>query len=93
MKHQHSLKRNFLCKVKHIAEEEARTYHKFAEWERRRKEAEDRGEEFTEPHQQNRRRIQKNNRFHRVSPLEIVNHICACVSIGISPTILRRFLI
>ena len=49
MKHQHSLKRNFLCKVKHIAEEEARAYHKFAEWERRRKEAEDRGEAFTEP--------------------------------------------
>ena len=32
-----------------IAEGEARVYRKFAEWERRRKEAEDRGEEFTEP--------------------------------------------
>ena len=32
-----------------IAEGEARAYRKFAEWERRRREAEDRGEEFTEP--------------------------------------------
>ena len=35
--------------AKGIAEGEARAYRKFAEWERRRKEAEDRGEEFTEP--------------------------------------------
>ena len=32
-----------------IAEGEARVYRKFAEWDRRRKEAEARGEEFTEP--------------------------------------------
>ena len=32
-----------------LAEGEARAYRKFAEWDRRRKEAEDRGEEFTEP--------------------------------------------
>ncbi|RKU25394.1 hypothetical protein C6497_16160 [Candidatus Poribacteria bacterium] len=32
-----------------IAEGEARAYRKFADWERRRKEAEARGEEFTEP--------------------------------------------
>ena len=32
-----------------IAEGEARAYRKFAEWERRRKKAEDRGEEFNEP--------------------------------------------
>ena len=31
------------------AEGEAKAYRKFTEWERRRKEAEDRGEEFTEP--------------------------------------------
>ena len=49
MKHPQSLKRKFLCKVKHIAEGEARAYRKFAEWEHRRKEAEDRGEEFTDP--------------------------------------------
>ncbi|MDE0482819.1 MAG: hypothetical protein OXI67_09595 [Candidatus Poribacteria bacterium] len=36
-------------KAEGIAEGEARAYRKFAEWERRRKEAEDRGEEFTEP--------------------------------------------
>ena len=32
-----------------IAEGEARVYRKFAEWDRRRKEAEARGEAFTEP--------------------------------------------
>ena len=32
-----------------IAEGEARAYRKCAEWDRRRKEAEARGEEFTEP--------------------------------------------
>ena len=32
-----------------IVEGEARVYRKFAEWDRRRKEAEARGEEFTEP--------------------------------------------
>ncbi|MYF97567.1 hypothetical protein F4212_00315 [Candidatus Poribacteria bacterium] len=32
-----------------IAEGEARAYRKFSEWERRRKEAEDQGKEFTEP--------------------------------------------
>ena len=37
------------AKAEGIAEGEARAYRKFAEWERRRKEAEDRGEEFTEP--------------------------------------------
>ena len=31
------------------AEGEARAYREFAEWDRRRKEAEARGEEFTEP--------------------------------------------
>ena len=35
--------------VEGIAEGEARAYRKFAEWDRRRKEAEARGEEFTEP--------------------------------------------
>ena len=35
--------------VEGIAEGEARVYRKFAEWDRRRKEAEARGEEFTEP--------------------------------------------
>jgi len=48
-----------------MAEGEARAYRKFAEWERRRKEAEGRGEEFTEPCLQNHlifhKRIQKNN--------------------------------
>ena len=37
------------AKAEGIAEGEARAYRKFAEWERRRKEAENRGEEFTEP--------------------------------------------
>ena len=37
------------AKAEGIAEGEARAYRKFAEWERRRKEAEDQGEEFTEP--------------------------------------------
>ena len=32
-----------------IVEGEARVYREFAEWDRRRKEAEARGEEFTEP--------------------------------------------
>ena len=32
-----------------IAEGEARAYQKYAEWEKRRREAEARGEEFTEP--------------------------------------------
>ncbi len=35
--------------VEGIAEGEARAYRKFAEWDRRRKEAEARGEAFTEP--------------------------------------------
>ena len=35
--------------VEGIAEGEARAYREFAEWDRRRKEAEARGEEFTEP--------------------------------------------
>ena len=42
-------KRIAAAKAEGIAEGEARAYRKFAEWERRRKEAEDRGEEFTEP--------------------------------------------
>ncbi len=36
-------------KVEGIAEGEARAYRKCAEWDRRRKEAEARGEAFTEP--------------------------------------------
>ena len=36
-------------KAEGIAEGEARAYRKIAAWERRRKEAEARGEEFTEP--------------------------------------------
>ena len=36
-------------KAEGIAEGEARAYRKIAEWERRRKEAEAQGEEFTEP--------------------------------------------
>ena len=35
--------------AKGIAEGEAKAYRRFAAWEQRRKEAEDRGEEFTEP--------------------------------------------
>ncbi len=37
------------AKEEGIAEGEARAYRKCAEWNRRRKEAEARGEEFTEP--------------------------------------------
>ncbi|MDE0314682.1 MAG: hypothetical protein OXM61_07270 [Candidatus Poribacteria bacterium] len=38
-----------VARAEGIAEGGARVYRKFAEWERRRKEAEARGEEFTEP--------------------------------------------
>ena len=42
-------KRIETVKAEGIAEGEARAYRKFAEWDRRRKEAEARGETFTEP--------------------------------------------
>ena len=42
-------KRIEAAKIEGIVEGEARVYRKFAEWDRRRKEAEARGEEFTEP--------------------------------------------
>ena len=42
-------KRIEAAKIEGIAEGEARAYRKCAEWDRRRKEAEARGEAFTEP--------------------------------------------